>query len=243
MVSQTKGEAVTFKSIYEQLKIASTATLTTVLKRRGLHYTFMHDVTPLRENSRMAGTAFTLRYIPCREDLDTGEVDNLTDVQRLAIEQVSEGEVLVVDARGDTRAGIMGDILSTRVQVRGAAGSVTDGAFRDSPSIAELDIAAYARAMNAHSNKTVHHASELQVPIACGGVAVFPGDVIVGDGEGVVVIPQGLAAEVADEAIAQEEKEEFILQKVHSGSSILGVYPPDEKTMAEYQAWREKKDH
>ena len=226
---------------YEQLKIPSTATLTTVLKRRGLPNTFMHDVAPLRSNARMAGPAFTLRYIPCREDLDSGEVDNLTDVQRIAIEQVSEGEVLVVDARGDTRAGIMGDILSTRVQVLSGAGIVTDGALRDSPAIAELDIPAYARAMNAHSNKTVHHASELQVPIACGGVAVFPGDVIVGDGEGVVVIPQDLAAETAEEAIMQEEKEEFILERIRSGSGIVGVYPPDEKTMGEYETWRAKK--
>ena len=106
-----------------------------------------------------------------REDLDPGTVDNLKDVQRVGIEQIGEGEVLVIDARGDTRAGTMGSILATRLHCRGAAGIVTDGAYRDSPIIAELGIAAYAAAMNAHTNKTIHHPSEIQVPIACGDVA------------------------------------------------------------------------
>lgn len=223
------------------LLIPSTATLTSVLRQHGITWTFMHGVTPLRPNMKMAGPAFTLRYLPMREDLDPGTVDNLKDVQRIGIEQIDKGEVLVIDARGDTRAGTMGSILATRLHCRGAAGIVTDGAYRDSPVIAELGIAAYAAAMNAHTNKTIHHPSEIQVPIACGDVAVYPGDIIVGDAEGVVVVPAELADQVAQTAVEMEEKEEFITEKIQSGASIVGVYPPDKKTLAEYEAWKRKR--
>jgi len=223
----------------DQLLIPSTATLTTVLNKHGLWNTFMRGVAPLKPGMKMAGPAFTLRYIPAREDLDrTGTLDNLTDPQRVGIEQVEPGEVFVIDARGDTSAGTMGSILATRLRVRGAVGIVTDGAYRDSPAIAELGLAAYAGAMNARTNKTVHHPIDVQLPIACGGVAVFPGDIIVGDAEGVVVIPRAIAAEVAVAAVAQEEREDFITEKILGGASIVGTYPPDEATLAEYEAWK-----
>ena len=223
------------------LLIPSTATLTSVLRQLGVTRTFMHGVAPLRPNMKMAGPAFTLRYVPMREDLDPGTVNNLKDIQRIGIEQIGEGEVLVIDARGDTRAGTMGSILATRVHCRGAAGIVTDGAYRDSPVIAELGIAAYAAAMNAHTNKTIHHPSEIQVPIACGEVAVYPGNIIVGDEEGVVVVPTQLAEQVTQTAVEMEEKEKFITEKIRAGASIVGVYPPDERTLAEYEAWKRKK--
>ena len=226
--------------VIQQLLIPSTATLTTALKQFGLSRSFMHGVAPLRPNMKMAGPAFTLRYIPAREDLNAGEVDNLKDVQRVGIEEIGKGAVFVIDARGDTRAGTMGDILATRLFKRGVAGVVTDGAFRDSPSIAEMGIPAFAAAMNAHSNKTVHHPSEIQVPIACGEVAVLPGDIIVGDAEGVVVVPVHFAAEVARIAVEMEMRENFLLKKIQSGASIVGTYPPDESTLAEYEAWRNK---
>ncbi|NKB65900.1 MAG: ribonuclease activity regulator RraA [Candidatus Latescibacteria bacterium] len=225
----------------DQLLVPSTATLTSVLKGHGLHNTFMHGVAPLKPDMKMAGPAFTLRYIPAREDLNAGEVDNLTDVQRVGIEQISRGDVLVIDARGDTSAGTMGNILATRVFVRGGVGLVTDGSYRDSPAIAEIGLTAYAGAMNAHTNKTIHYPSEIQVPIGCGGVAVIPGDIVVGDGEGVVAIPRRLAGEVADKAMQMEEKEDFILDKIRNGASIVGTYPPDEKTLAEFEAWKAKK--
>jgi regulator of RNase E activity RraA len=228
--------------IFEQLLIPSTATLTSVLAKRGLRNTFMTGVRPLVPKTRMVGQAFTLRYIPAREDLDqTGVVDNLTDPQRIAVESVGPHDVLVIDARGDVRAGSMGAILATRMKRRGAAGVVTDGAFRDTPEIAACGLPAYARAAHAATNKTIHHPTDIQLPIACGGVAVFPGDVIVGDDEGVVVIPRHLAAAVAEEAVAQERREEFIMQKVRAGASIIGVYPPDEKTLAEYDEWRKQR--
>ncbi|MBM3279300.1 MAG: ribonuclease activity regulator RraA [Candidatus Handelsmanbacteria bacterium] len=218
--------------------VPSTATLTTVLRKYGLSNTYLHQVAPLRPGTRMAGPAFTLRYIPAREDLNAGEVDNLKDAQRVAIEQVQPGQVFAIDARGETRAGTMGAILATRLHQRGAAGIVTDGAYRDSPVIAELGLPAYAAAMNAHANKTMHHPSEFQVPIACGGVAVFPGDWLVGDSEGVVVVPADLAEAVAQEALEQEEKEDFIIEKIRSGASIVGIYPPDARTLEEFARWK-----
>jgi regulator of RNase E activity RraA len=226
----------------DKLLRPSTATLTSVLNHQGLWNTFMRGVSPLKPGMKMAGSAFTLRYIPAREDLDrTGSVDNLTDVQRVGIEQIGPNEVLVIDARGDTSAGTMGSILALRVYVRGAVGLVTDGSYRDSPVIADIGIAAFAGAMNARTNKTVHHPIDIQVPIACGGVAVFPGDIIVGDGEGVVVIPRHLAAQVAEAAAAQEEKEDFITEKIKSGASIIGTYPADAETLAEFEAWKKKR--
>lgn len=225
-----------------KLLVPSTATLTSVLNKHGLWNTFMRGVAPLKPGMKMAGPAFTMRYIPAREDIDhTGGVDNLTDIQRIGIEQISGGEVLVMDARGDTSAGTLGSILATRMKVRGAAGVVSDGSYRDSPSIAELGLPAYAGAMNARTNKTIHHPLDIQQPIACGGVAVYPGDIIVGDGEGVVVIPRHLATEVAEAAILQEEREDFFLEKIQNGASIVGTYPPNEETLAEYEVWRKKR--
>jgi len=229
------------QDVLDQLLIPSTATLTSALKKQGLGNTFMHGVTPLKPGMKLAGPAFTLRYIPAREDLDSGEVDNFKDVQRVGIEQVQAGEVFVIDARQDTRAGTMGNILAKRLQMRGCAGIVTDGAYRDSPAIAAAGMAAFAAAMNAHTNKTIHHPSEIQVPIACGGVSVFPGDILVGDSEGVVVIPSHLAAAVAADATAQEEKEDFLLEKIGAGASIVGTYPADEQTLAEYEEWRKNR--
>ena len=228
--------------VVQKLLIPSTATLTTALKQFGLSRSYMHGVAPLRPDMKMAEPAFTLRYIPAREDLDTSEVDNLKDAQRVGIEEIQVGEVFVIDARGDTRAGTMGDILATRLYKRGAVGVVTDGAFRDSPAIAEIGLPAFAAAMNAHSNKTVHHPSEIQVPIACGEVAVLPGDIIVGDADGVVVVPVQFAAEVALIAVEMEAREKFLLKKIQSGASIVGTYPPDESTLAEYEVWKNESE-
>lgn len=230
------------QNIIDQLLIPSTATLTSVLNKRGLWNTFMHGVRPLKPDMKMAGPAFTMRYIPAREDIDhTGTVDNLTDIQRIGIEQIGPGEVLVIDARGVTNAGTLGSILATRIHMRGAVGVVSDGSYRDSPVIAEIGMGAYAAGMNARTNKTIHHPLDIQQPIGCGGVAVYPGDIIVGDGEGVVVVPRHLAAEVAEAAVAQEEREDFFTEKVRNGASIVGTYPPDEKTLAEFEAWKQNR--
>ena len=229
------------QDIIDLLTVPSTATLTSVMRQLSITNTFMHRVVPLRPDMRMAGPAFTLRYIPARQDLDPGTIDNLQDVQRIGIEDIAQGQVLVIDARGDTRAGTMGSILATRIYQRGAVGVVTDGAFRDSLIIAEIGIPAYAVAMNANTNKTIHHPSEIQVPVACGEVAVVPGDIIIGDGEGVVVVPTSIAEKVAEMAVAMEEKEDFLMEKIRAGASIVGIYPPDEKVLTEYEEWKRKK--
>jgi regulator of RNase E activity RraA len=210
------------------------------MRSRGFWNVFMHDVHPLRPDLRMAGQALTLRYIPRREDLDpVGDHDNLTNKQRLAIEAVEAGDVLVIDARGDTRAATLGNILTARVLRRGGTGIVTDGAFRDSPSIKAIDLPTYGRAANANLSNTIHFPSEINVPIACGGVAVLPGDVLIGDADGVVVIPRGLAEDVAQTAAEQEEREKFIYAKILAGSSIVGVYPPNAETLREFEASRD----
>lgn len=225
--------------VFLLLRSISTATLSSQLHRRGYTQLVMRAVTPLRPNTRMAGQAFTLRYIPARHDLERGaEFDNLTNKQRIAVESVGPGDVLVIDARGDTRAGSLGNILAERIRQRGAAGIVTDGAFRDTPAIRAIDLPAYAAGQHPNISFTIHHPVDINGPIACGGVAVLPGDVIVGDDEGVIVIPSAIAAEIAHDAYEQERKEEFILSKIRAGSSIIGVYPPDAATVREYEAWR-----
>jgi len=227
----------------DALKRVSTATLTTVLFKRGLRNVFIQGIFLLnKEAPRMVGEAFTLRYIPAREDLDQlGAFEGHGHPQREAIEACPGGQVLVMDARRDASAATGGDILMTRLMVRGVAGVVTDGGLRDSPTIEKLAWPAYCGARSAPLNLVRHHAVESQVPIGCGGVAVYPGDVVVGDAEGVVVIPASMAEEVAKEAEAQTEFEDWVEAKVREGRSIFGLYPPNAQTKAEFEAYRKKK--
>ncbi len=227
----------------EALKKVSTATLTTVLFKRGLRNVFIQGVFLLTANRgvRMVGEAFTLRYIPAREDIDQlGAFEGRGHPQREAIEACPPGQVLVMDARRDASAATGGDILMTRLMVRGAAGIVTDGGLRDSPTIEKLDFPVYCGARSAPLNLVRHHAIDMQQPIGCGGVSVYPGDVMVGDGEGVVVIPAKMADEVAKEAEAQTVFEDWVEAKVKEGRSIFGLYPPSPETKAEFEAWKSK---
>jgi regulator of RNase E activity RraA len=226
----------------ELLKGVSSATLTTVLFKRGLRNTFIQGVFLLNKSSpRMVGEAYTLRYIPAREDLDQlGAFDGRGHPQREAIEDCPPGQVLVMDARRDASAATGGDILMTRLMVRGVAGVVTDGGLRDSPTIEKLAWPAYCGARSAPLNLVRHHAVESQVPIGCGGVAVYPGDVVVGDAEGVVVIPAKMADEAAQEAATQTQFEDWVEAKVKEGRSIFGLYPPSPETKAEFEAWKKK---
>jgi regulator of RNase E activity RraA len=227
----------------ELLKGVSTATLTTVLFKRGLRNAFIQGVFLLNPKApRMVGEAYTLRYIPAREDIDfLGAFEGRGHPQREAIEACPPGSVLVMDARRDASAATGGDILMTRLMVRGVAGVVTDGGLRDSPTIEKLPWPAYCGARSAPLNLVRHHAVESQVPIGCGGVAVYPGDVVVGDAEGVVVIPAKMADEVAKEAAAQTEFEDWVEMKVKEGRSIFGLYPPSPETRAEFEASKKKK--
>ena len=224
------------------LRRVSTATLTTALFKRGLRNTFMRGVRPLaRYPHTLVGPAFTLRNIPAREDIDRVEgFANPEHPQRKAIETVPAGHVLVVDCRGEAHAASGGEILTTRLSVRGVAGLVSDGGIRDSGPIAALAMPVFCAGPAAPLNLVAHHATETQVPIGCGGVAVYPGDLIVGDADGVVVLPAHLAAEIAAEAEAQERMEAWILRRVQDGAGLPGTYPPDEATRAAYAAWQKQ---
>ncbi len=225
---------------FNKLHHISTATLTTQLLKRGFRNTFL-QLTPLKPSKRMVGYALTLRYVPLREDLVDTQYDNKVNVQRLAVESVGADEVIVIDARGDIRAASFGHILATRIQARGAAGLVTDGALRDTQGFKQLEMPSYCKAPHATTSFVVHHPLEMNVPIGCAGVLVMPGDVIVGDAEGVVAIPAHVAEEVAHDGYEQELLETFLTQKVASGAALHGVYPPNEETLAEYERWRETK--
>jgi len=226
----------------EQLMKVSTATLCTALFKRGLRNQFIQDVRPLAPGlPNMVGEAFTLRYMPAREDLNPiGVFLDRNHPQRQAVEQCPEGAVLVIDSRKDARAASAGGILVTRLMKRGVAGVVTDGGFRDSPDIAKLGFPAYHHRPSAPTNLTLHQAIDINVPIGCGDAPVFPGDVIVGDAEGVIVLPAHLADEVAAEATEMSVFEDFVQDMVLEGRSILGLYPPtDEQSRTDFAAWRQ----
>jgi regulator of RNase E activity RraA len=219
----------------------STATLCTALFKRGFRNQFIQDVRPLNPNlPNMVGPAFTLRYIPAREDLNLIDVfQNREHPQRKAIEECPAGAVFVIDSRKDARAASAGSILVTRLMKRGVAGAVTDGGFRDSPEIARMPFPAYHKRPAAPTNLTLHQALDINVPIGCGDAPVWPGDVIVGDAEGVVVIPAHLADELAAQAVEMTAFEDFVAEKVLEGRSILGLYPPtEERSHIEFSAWR-----
>lgn len=223
-----------------ELLTVSTATLTTVLFKRGLRNTFIGGIRPLNPRAaRMAGPAYTLRYIPSREDLDhLGVFGDRSHPQRKGVEECPAGSVMVIDSRRDSSAASAGDILVTRLWKRGAAGIVTDGGFRDSPDIAKLPFPAYHAAPSAPTNLIRHHAADLNVPIGCGGVPVYPGDIAVGDEEGVVIIPRAIAAEVADEAVEQTAFETYVQERVLQGDGLFGLYPPSPEVREAYRSWR-----
>ncbi|MBO1904319.1 ribonuclease activity regulator RraA [Microvirga sp. 3-52] len=228
----------------EKLKTVSTATLCTALYKRGLRNQFIQDVRPLNPSlGNMVGEAFTLRYIPAREDLNPISVfQDRAHPQRKAVEECPPGAVMVIDSRKDARSASAGGILVSRLMKRGVAGVVTDGGFRDSPEIALLDMPAYHNRPSAPTNLTHHQALDINVPIGCGDVPVWPGDVVVGDGEGVVVIPAHLADEIASEAVEMTAFEDFVQEEVLKGRSILGLYPPtDEQSNIDFAAWRKAK--
>ncbi|TSD83308.1 ribonuclease activity regulator RraA [Mycobacterium sp. KBS0706] len=225
----------------DKLKTVSTATLTTALFKRGLRNQFIQDVHPLNPaGAPMVGEAFTLRYIPAREDLNPLSVfQDRAHPQRKAVEDCPPGAVFVIDSRKDPRAASAGSILVARLMKRGVAGVVTDGGFRDSPEIARLGIPAYHNRPAAPTNLTRHQALDINVPIGCGDAPVFPGDIVVGDGEGVVIIPANIADEIADEAVEMTAFEDFVTEEVMKGRSILGLYPAtEEQTKTDFAAWR-----
>jgi regulator of RNase E activity RraA len=228
----------------DKLKGVSTATLASALYKLGLRNQMVQDVRPLSapKGSSMVGEAYTLRYMPAREDLNPMTVfRDHTHPQRKAVEECPPGAVLIMDSRKDPRAASAGGILVTRLMVRGVAGVVTDGGFRDSTEIALLDMPSYHNRPSAPTNLTLHQAIDVNVPIGCGDAPVFPGDIVVGDGDGVIIVPAHLADTVANEAVEMTAYEDFVIERVRGGQKTLGLYPPtDEANLIAFAAWRKQ---
>ena len=230
------------KDLHEALAKVGTSTLTGVLNRRGLRSMTLYDVWPLRpEQPRMVGLAFTMRFIPSREDKDGPTSTNRSMIQPQAMEECPPGYVLVIDSRGDSRAASAGDLYVGRLKARGAAGIVTDGGFRDTDGVAKTGLPAYHRRPSSPPSPIAHRPVDLNLPIACGGVAVYPGDVIVGDRDAVLVIPSDIVEAVAQEAVSTYAYEEFAEAEVARGRSLKGLFPvAGEDAKRDFEEWKKR---
>jgi regulator of RNase E activity RraA len=220
----------------EALRTVSTATLTSQLGRRGIRNCAISGLVPTRPDLRLFGYAYTLRYLPLREDVRDGDRAGL-NAQKRAVESIGPDEVLIIDARHESGAGTIGDILAARAMVRGAAGIVTDGGLRDSAAVAALELPVYHQGRHPAPLGVVHYPADTNIAVACGGALVVPGDVIVGDTDGVVVVPAALAEEIAFDALEQERREAWAMERVRAGESISGIFPLSEERRQEYEAW------
>jgi regulator of RNase E activity RraA len=229
---------MTDPTLLADLRRVSTATLTTVLLKKGLRNLWIRGAKPLGAGARVAGPAFTLRFVPAREDLATPAAWASPRSTRAAIEAMPEGAVAVIDAMGRTEAGVFGDILCARMAARGVAALVTDGVVRDAAGVAETGLPVWCDGAAAPASVAALHFTGWGDVIGCGGVCVEPGDLIVADGDGAVVIPQALAAEVRDAALEQEAFEDWALAEVRAGAALPGLYPPNDETKARYEASR-----
>ena len=233
------------RELHDRLVAVSTATLTTVLLKKGIRRTYMRGPKPLvtAVGKRVAGEAFTLRFVPAREDLATPESWSAPISSRAAIEAMPEGCIVVVDAMGITDAGIFGDILCARMKKRGVAALVTDGVVRDVAGVLATELPVWCQGQAAPPSVAGLTFVNWQEPIGCGGVAVFPDDVIVADDDGAVVIPAALVEEITDLALEQEALETWIMDEVARGVPLPGLYPPNADTKARYAAYRSTNDH
>lgn len=225
-----------------RLARCSSGSLTTQLFKRGFRQpAFVGLRAMCRDTKPFAGRAYTMRFIPAREDIDTyGTMTtkpNGDNLQWQGVEQVQPGDVLVIDSRNDPAAASAGNILVTRLLARGAKAIVTDGALRDGSEIAGLSLPAYAREITATTRISYHHVADLQVPIACAGIAVYPGDIIVGDADGLTLVPAHLAEELATVCLEQDDIENYLAMRIAAGEPLWGVYPPSPQAVADYREW------
>jgi 2-keto-4-pentenoate hydratase/2-oxohepta-3-ene-1,7-dioic acid hydratase in catechol pathway/regulator of RNase E activity RraA len=221
----------------EKLVRAPVAALSGQLRKRGLNAMTIDGVRPMHPGAKLVGTARTLRLVPAREDLFARHGGGF-NAQKRAFDTVGEGEVLVIDARGETGSGTLGDVLALRAHVRGAAGIVTDGGVRDHAAVAAIGIPVYCAGPHPAVLGRRHVPWDVDVAVACGGTTVEPGDVVVGDGDGVVVIPPALVEEVVDAALAQEEEDSWVAEQVAAGHPVEGLFPMDARWRARFDAWR-----
>jgi regulator of RNase E activity RraA len=229
-------------AVLERLARISSGSLSTQLFKRGFRQPVLVGLRPLQGNQqRFAGRAFTMRMIPAREDIDTyatlTDAPNADNLQWVAVEHTQAGDVMVIDSRGDASAASMGNILITRMMKRGARAVVSDGAFRDGEELRQLDFPVWSAGITATTRLSYHHVADLQVPVCCAGVAVYPGDVIHGDADNVSVIPAHLAAELAETCEAQDQIEAYLVQRIARGEALWGLYPPSDATRRQYREW------
>jgi len=237
MTETTEIARVLNDDLIDALNSISTATLTHQLQMRGIRSTFMGGLRPLHPDKRMVGRARTLRYVALREDLQR-QFGAGINAQKRIVESVEPGDILVIEARGVPDAATIGDIFATRLFALGGAGIVTDGGLRDTPAIAAIDGPVYHLSSHGSTYGRQHMPYSTDDSITCAGVFVVPGDVIVGDGEGAVVIPAALVEEVTRDALIQEEKEAFALERVTAGESTVDLFPIAKERMADFEAWQ-----
>lgn len=222
-----------------KLESVATATLSSQLRKRGLNNVSIDGLQATRPDRKVVGLARTLRYVPNREDLFKTHGGGF-NAQKRAIDSVNEGEILVMEARGEKGTGTVGDILALRAQVRGAAAIITDGGVRDYSAVADLEMPTYFANPHPAVLGRRHIPWDTDITIACGGATVQPGDIIVADSDGILVIPPAIAGELADDCIQQEKEETFIFQMVQEGNSVDGLYPMNKEWQARYADWSAK---
>jgi len=229
-------------NVLDRLAKATSGSLTTQLYIKGFRQSVLHGLTPLNKKVKpFAGRAYTMRFIPAREDVDS--YANLTtepsadNLQWVGVEQLEPGHVLIIDSNRDGRAASMGNMLVTRMAMRGARAVVTDGSFRDGTELSAMDFPVWCTGVTATTRLSFHHVADLQVPIGCAGVAVYPGDVIHGDGDNITVIPAHLAAEMADLCEKRDDIEAYLALRINAGEPLWGLYPPSDATRVQHRQW------
>jgi regulator of RNase E activity RraA len=230
-------------SVLDRLARISSGSLTTQLYKKGFRQPVLVGLRPLQgaKVPRFAGRAYTMRMIPAREDIDTyatlTTTPNADNLQWVGVEQTMPGDVMVIDSRRDGTAASMGNMLVTRMMKRGVRAVVTDGAFRDGSELAQMAFPTWSAGVTATTRLSYHHVADLDVPISCAGVAVYPGDVIHGDADSITVVPAHLAAEMADLCEAQDDLEGYLAQRVRRGEALWGLYPPSAETREQHRQW------